>query len=327
MRRKARTLITLLVIATLMLTLGGCNGESNNDVSSGNGNVVTANLQQEVARVNDRIITEEQLWEQMVIASTLAARRTLSLYTEEELEELRENTLEFMISNLVIRDFLENEIGIEGLTGGIAAVGENIAGRLRSNHAVNLLLDNGTIAPESFEEHIAFTTYSNWFFTVVAAETDLSDETVEAYYEANREDFQRTYIAASHIVVISYDEVLEIMARIDAGEDFEELARQFSLDVATRGNGGSIWPEFGRNETFPEFEEAVFDMEVGEIRAPVQTSFGNHIIRLDGRRTEEPAWGVVRTFIEDTFIRRAANEKLRELRENASITIFDEADS
>jgi len=70
--------------------------------------------------------------------------------------------------------------------------------------------------------------------------------------------------------------------RIVAGEDFGEIARQFSADEGTAANGGDLG-SFGRNDMVPAFSEAAFSLEVGEISEPVETTFGLHIIRVDER--------------------------------------------
>ena len=71
----------------------------------------------------------------------------------------------------------------------------------------------------------------------------------------------------------------EIKARLDAGEDFAELAKEFSDDPGSKDNGGDLgW--FGRGRMVPEFEEAAFALEPGEISDPVKSPFGYHIIQL-----------------------------------------------
>ncbi len=82
----------------------------------------------------------------------------------------------------------------------------------------------------------------------------------------------------------------ELVERLRAGEDFAELARQYSDDPGSRDNGGELgW--FGRGRMVPEFEEAAFSLEPGEISDPVKTQFGYHIIQVlekDPARPVEP---------------------------------------
>jgi parvulin-like peptidyl-prolyl isomerase len=73
-----------------------------------------------------------------------------------------------------------------------------------------------------------------------------------------------------------------ILDRARAGEDFAVLAREFSEDSSTRGNGGDTGM-FGPGTMVPEFEQVAFSLEVGEISDPVDTVFGVHILRLEER--------------------------------------------
>ncbi len=78
----------------------------------------------------------------------------------------------------------------------------------------------------------------------------------------------------------AYQKIKEIYDKLQAGEKFEDLARQFSEDQSSAKNGG-VLPVFGTGRMVPEFEKAAFDLKsVGDYSPPVKTSIGWHIIKL-----------------------------------------------
>jgi parvulin-like peptidyl-prolyl isomerase len=68
-----------------------------------------------------------------------------------------------------------------------------------------------------------------------------------------------------------------LLARIRAGESFAALAQRFSDDPATKDKGGDIGV-FGRGAMLQPFEEAAFAMQPGDLRGPVHTEVGYHIL-------------------------------------------------
>ncbi|MDO5479610.1 MAG: peptidylprolyl isomerase [Clostridia bacterium] len=107
-----------------------------------------------------------------------------------------------------------------------------------------------------------------------------TDDEIKAFYEENKERFGKgESVNASHILVDSEDKANEILAKINAGEiSFEDAARAES-SCPSKENGGNLG-EFTRGQMVKEFDEAVFAMEVGEIKGPVKTQFGFHLIKL-----------------------------------------------
>ena len=111
----------------------------------------------------------------------------------------------------------------------------------------------------------------------------VTDKDVAEYYENNKAQFVgEETVNASHILVDSEEKALELLAKINAGEiTFENAARENSSCPSSQ-NGGNLG-DFGKGQMVPEFDSAVFAMEVGEVSAPVKTQFGYHLIKLNAK--------------------------------------------
>lgn len=120
--------------------------------------------------------------------------------------------------------------------------------------------------------------------TKVIANISISDKEVEEYYNANKEQFVgEETVNASHILVESRELALEVLGKIKSGElSFEDAARDYS-SCPSKENGGNLG-DFGQGQMVPEFDRAVFSMQIGEItEEPVQTQFGFHLIKLNSK--------------------------------------------
>lgn len=151
------------------------------------------------------------------------------------------------------------------------------------------------------------------------AETiDITDEEVQAYYEERAADLASEERRASHILIEEGSDADETMAtiqeRLEAGESFEDLAREYSIDTVSAEEGGDLGYA-GRGIYDEAFEEALFALEEGEISEPVRSSFGVHLIRLeDIRQSEVPSLAEMEDQLRRELARDRAREKFAEIR-------------
>ncbi len=89
-------------------------------------------------------------------------------------------------------------------------------------------------------------------------------------------------VRASHILVQTEEEAKDLYEQIQNGADFAELAMKHSLCPSKRDGGDLRF--FGRGMMVKPFEDAAFDMEVGQVSEPVQTQFGWHLIKLTDKK-------------------------------------------
>ena len=141
------------------------------------------------------------------------------------------------------------------------------------------------------------TQYAEWLNTI-AEQTGLDEATYRSYIrsvvlgnklaEALGEEAPRVAEQANarHILVETEEEANDALARLEAGEDFGELASELSNDPGSASQGGELG--FVVAGTFvPAVDEAVFSLPIGEISDPIETQFGWHIIEVLEREERE----------------------------------------
>jgi hypothetical protein len=117
-----------------------------------------------------------------------------------------------------------------------------------------------------------------------------ADDAARRYYDENRDDLERA--CARHILFFTDQEgrtedeaeqlASEARSRILAGEEFADVATEVSEDTGSAIQGGSLGCQ-ARGAYLPEFDEAVFTQDVGDVGEPVQTSVGFHVILVEER--------------------------------------------
>ena len=102
----------------------------------------------------------------------------------------------------------------------------------------------------------------------------------ERYMDAERRRARHILIESGSDDAAAKKTAEEVAAQAKAGGDFAALAKQYSADPGSKDQGGELgWAT--REAYVPEFAEAVFTMQAGEVSAPVKTQFGWHVIQVE----------------------------------------------
>jgi len=137
--------------------------------------------------------------------------------------------------------------------------------------------------------------------------------------------------SASHILLEIKDDrdeaqtlslASELKARIDAGESFAAIAKEYSDDKGTADVGGDLGIN-SRGTFDPAFEDALYTLNEGEVSAPVETEYGVHLIRVDHINVQEvPSQDAIRDELAAQVRKEKAGFAFAELTQEFSNTAF-----
>lgn len=168
----------------------------------------------------------------------------------------------------------------------------------------------------------------------VAKSIDVSDEQLQDYYDSEKGRFlQDEERDARHILLpfgddkdVARAKAQELLARAKAGEPFADLAKTYSKDGGTAPNGGDLGA-LTRSQLPDALGDAIFSMKEGEIRGPIESDFGFHIVRLDKILERGPLpLEQVRGELLSELRERESENAFRDLERRVSDALFENPD-
>ncbi|MCE7999328.1 MAG: peptidylprolyl isomerase [Rhodobiaceae bacterium] len=149
----------------------------------------------------------------------------------------------------------------------------------------------------------------------------ISDEAAKEFYDAQVGSVEpQEELKARHILVATEEEAQSVIDALEAGGDFEELAKEHSTGPS--GADGGDLGYFTAGTMVAEFNDAAFALQAGEISSPVKTKFGWHVIKVEDRRVQEvPGFDLVKDQVIEALAQQEGRTMMDEMRAAAAIEI------
>ena len=301
MGKNLRKVVALLIVLVFSITVAGCGSKT-------------------MATVNGEKITKADLEKRMNKEKLYLEQQGASFSGEQGqmmLQALEKQTLDKMIEQKLI-EITAKEEGVYPSKSEIDKQVEDIIGKFGSKEEFEKALEQYSYTMEDIQEKVAFETAYTKLYEKVTADVKVSEEDIQKWYDENKEQYKEPVKIGARTILIKYDdpnatsmmgqeapkvgrseqeakEMAEgIIKELDAGADFEELAKEKSEDTRSKEDGGLIKDMQGNSPYAkgsvmpPEFDEAAINLKAGEYtKEPVKTGYGYFIIKLEGLTEEK----------------------------------------
>jgi len=276
-KMKIKTLFIAVLFTMYAVFMAGCSSQSSSPTRV-------------IAEVNGEKITQSQLDERInLIKGHLEMQNNVKLDPEQD-KEIMENIKESAYQNLISITLMEQEAKKQGVTVDDQAIDSQL-------EQFKQLLNQ--VEPDGFnnylqalninEEQLWNQLKSEELFAAmqkrVVGDISISDAEIEKYYADNIDQFTNPGgIRIYHIVVETEEKANEVLYKLQQGENFADLARQYSMD-GTKSTGGDLGVVNEQTNFVEEFKKAALALKPGEITPqPVKTEYGFHIIKAGDRQ-------------------------------------------
>jgi len=285
------------------------------------------------AEVNGRTVTNPEL---------LKNYKLFLITSRHPEDDIKSATLESYLDIYILRLLLLHEAEKMGIS----------VGRDEVENEKNLSLTNNGIMEEAFSKELlkaglTMEDADRYFEASLMidrlgdkkfGDIKVSDEDCRAFYSSRNEYFNHPEkITASHILICHEESQgctgyltrkeakarAEYVRKLVTPENFSRLAKRFSTDKATSSSGGDLGDLY-KGQTIPAFENAAFNLDIGEISEIVETAFGYHIIYVTGKQearamTFEEAEESIKKELKEEHIKSELHSYSEQLRREANI--------
>ena len=336
-----RYIMVFLLLAIPALLFAGGNREEEQDAAED----ASGDIQQEsssdpiqvsdaVARVNGELVGRDEF--EGVVESNIARYEAQSgeSFNAQQRPQLERQVLD----GLITRTILEQEAEQLDISVGDERFSETLdqfKQQFPDEQGYQTALDQQGFTEEEFETELRRQmVIEELIRSQVYDQVAVSEQEMRTFYDDNPQYFQQDdQVAARHIIFTTegveeseraalQEELEEIRQEIEDGADFGEMAREHSQGPSAP-NGGDLGT-FGRGQMVPEFEQAAFELEVGELSQVIETQFGYHILQVTERvpaqtQSYEEAEERIRQFLTEEERNQGAQEYVADLRQESEV--------
>ncbi len=289
-----------------------------------------------VAEVNGEAISKKELEEAFERAVSGAGVDPANLSNEQKLAGYNQ-ILQDMITEKLVK---EASKGVEVTDADVDAEIAKIKEQFPTPEAFDEQLKSSGQTEESLRALIKDGLAQRKWIESQSGDTTVTEEEAKKFYDENATEFEQPeMVRASHILIMVPEDAdeettkeKEAAAKKAAeevradGADFNEIAKKLSEEPGADQSGGDL-DFFTKDQMVPEFADAAFGMEVGDISDPVKTQFGYHVIKVTdkkeaGKMPFDEVKPQLEAFLKGQKDQKAVNEVLEKLRADAKVEVM-----
>lgn len=323
MALKKRLLFLSLILGVTTSSLVGCASKDINIVAT------TRNSQ----------ISSEALSKEMNFYRAMVELVSDQKLTTEQLNNLALNTVDYLITTEVLYE--------EGISKKLDASQEDIDNELKlisdfvdTYDTFKQALESSGFTEDDIKDIVSKAITADNSYEFIYKNISMSEADIENYYHQNKSTkYTQEYADASHILIKTIDEnnqplsdekkadakkkAEEVLKKVEAGEDFSKLAKEYSEDSSAE-DGGELG-KFTKGQMVQEFEDAAFALEPGKTSKIIETQYGYHIIKLNKKGTETLNYDDIASDVRQDFLDEKISNKITELQKKYKVRVNEEA--
>jgi parvulin-like peptidyl-prolyl isomerase len=314
----------------MAISLGACEDEN----AGGTGRVDKAGGESDVVAVAEGEDVTRQQVDDLCAFMAFSYSMTLDSMSESERETLFNQMLIYIADNIIIRNYV-NESDTTAAENAGTSVEQQLEMIKSQNAELDQQLSAAGITDDTVKSYIETQYYQGIFYDKVTAEYPVTDAEAQAYYDEHKAEFVTPEsIGLSHILIMDEEltdgnrtTIEAIRQRALDGEDFAELAQQYSDDTGSAESGGDLGT-VTRGMMVAPFEEAGFQLKKDEISDIVESDYGFHVIKAntDLVPEEQMSFEAARPQIDSVLSQERFYEEMDKLKAEHPVTYNVEVD-